>query len=174
MYESSYIDYLAHLHGTRDYFECHELLEERWKKDTPLKKDAILVGFIQYAVSQYHYRRKNYKGALRTLEKALAIFSNKGTELKEYGINPAHFQNDLTKLRERIETRKPYQSTNLPINDPSLTKLVEKRCRDFNCSFGNPSNLQDPYLIHKHKNRDRTEVIEERIQALRKKTKAEK
>ncbi|MEH7501602.1 DUF309 domain-containing protein, partial [Neobacillus drentensis] len=28
MYPTEYIQFLAHFHGDRDYFECHELLED--------------------------------------------------------------------------------------------------------------------------------------------------
>ncbi|MEQ6376244.1 DUF309 domain-containing protein [Bacillaceae bacterium S4-13-56] len=172
MYDSAYIDYLAHLHGTRDYFECHELLEERWKRDLPLKKDAILVGFIQYAVSLYHYRRNNYEGAIRTLEKAMTIFSEKESEIQEYGIDSPHFQRKLTELFQTMKAKKPYKSINIPLSDPILIEKVKKRCLELNCTFGDQSNLQDKLLVHKHKKRDRTEVIQERLQSLQKKTKA--
>ncbi|PAD68333.1 hypothetical protein CHH83_14265, partial [Bacillus sp. 7586-K] len=33
MYDQEYIDFLVHFHCDRDYFECHEILEEHWKKD---------------------------------------------------------------------------------------------------------------------------------------------
>ena len=46
MYSQAYIDYLVHFHGDRDYFECHELLEEHWKKT---KEDtAILFGLALF------------------------------------------------------------------------------------------------------------------------------
>ncbi len=38
MYPNAYLDYLVYFHGHRDYFECHEVLEEYWKKDQAGKK----------------------------------------------------------------------------------------------------------------------------------------
>lgn len=32
MYPPEYIEFLYHFHCDRDYFECHEILEELWKK----------------------------------------------------------------------------------------------------------------------------------------------
>ena len=75
MYPKEYIQFLTHFNGDRDYFECHEILEEYWKKSNDLKKDSIWVGFILLAVSRYHHRRGNFKGAKRTLEKAMNILS---------------------------------------------------------------------------------------------------
>ena len=31
-YPEAYTDYLCYFHGARDYFECHEVMEEYWKE----------------------------------------------------------------------------------------------------------------------------------------------
>jgi len=31
MYPEPYLEYLIQFHAERDYFECHEILEEYWK-----------------------------------------------------------------------------------------------------------------------------------------------
>ncbi|WP_133174958.1 DUF309 domain-containing protein, partial [Heyndrickxia sporothermodurans] len=67
----AYIEYLVHFHGDRDYFECHELLEEHWKLTDIKNRHSVWVGLIQLAVSQYHYRRSNIVGAIRLMKKAL-------------------------------------------------------------------------------------------------------
>ncbi|MCD2486520.1 DUF309 domain-containing protein, partial [Staphylococcus aureus] len=51
MYPKAYIDYLVEFHATRDYFECHEILEEYWKEDPPKKRKRYWVGFIELAVA---------------------------------------------------------------------------------------------------------------------------
>ena len=58
-FPQKYIEYLVHFHGDRDYFECHEILEEYWKKIDNGNKESIWVGLIQLAVANYHHRRKN-------------------------------------------------------------------------------------------------------------------
>ena len=35
VYPEAYIEYLMYFHGNRDYFECHEVLEEYWKEVSP-------------------------------------------------------------------------------------------------------------------------------------------
>lgn len=32
MYPAEYLEYLVYFHADRDYFECHEILEEYWKE----------------------------------------------------------------------------------------------------------------------------------------------
>ena len=69
-YPKAYILYLVHFHGDRDYFECHEILEEHWKEMDPKDRMSHWVGLIQIAVAVYHERRENRQGAIRTLTKA--------------------------------------------------------------------------------------------------------
>lgn len=69
MYPKPYIDYLVYFHTNRDYFECHEVLEEHWKVADPRHRNVLWVGLIQVAVSLYHHRRSNYVGAERTMKK---------------------------------------------------------------------------------------------------------
>ncbi len=64
MYAKAYIEYLAHFHGTRDYFECHEVLEEHWKAVDPKNRSSVWVLLIQIAVSMYHARQ--YKRSKNT------------------------------------------------------------------------------------------------------------
>ncbi|WP_218197281.1 DUF309 domain-containing protein, partial [Pseudomonas sp. 2995-1] len=60
-YPDAYIEYLIEFHGTRDYFECHEIMEEYWKKN----KEKHWHTLIQLAVAIYHERQHNYDGSLR-------------------------------------------------------------------------------------------------------------
>ncbi|MYL32684.1 DUF309 domain-containing protein [Pontibacillus yanchengensis] len=168
MYDQAYVDYLAHFHGTRDYFECHELLEDRWKEETPLDRQAVWVGLIQLAVAMYHYRRNNYKGASRTAQKARTILQNKKEHLQNYGLDQHKMIGFLDDLMYKLELKKPYESMNLPIIDQKLLYAVQQRCNDLGCIYGAPSPLEDTDLIHRHSRRDRSEVIEERKRQLQK------
>jgi predicted metal-dependent hydrolase len=171
-YPEPYIDFLVYFHGQRDYFECHEVLEEYWK-DIGETRSSYLVGLIQIAVSLYHHRRGNFVGAERQMHSAIKNLRRHQVILGTLGL-------DAIKLVELLETRllemkkrMPYTSINLPILDPKLLTLCDKRCTEIGCIYGGPSNLSDLSLINKHKIRDRSSVIQERERQmlLRKKNK---
>lgn len=166
MYPKEYIQFLIHFNGDRDYFECHEILEEYWKKSNDLKKDSIWVGFILLAVSRYHHRRGNFKGAKRTLEKAINILSIQKIKQSLLGLDVDILFPLLSKLLDQIHKEVSYQSFNMPVTDPVLLEACKKKCKELGFIWGQDSNLEDKFLVHKHKSRDRTNVIKERMEAL--------
>ena len=166
MYPQEYIDYLVHFHGDRDYFECHEVLEEYWKKVDNKNKESILVGFILFAVSNYHHRRNNFAGAKRTLGKAFTIFTKQADELTSYGLNPIVFIHFVKERLADVEDHKEYTSINLPLEDSSLIRICETVCEKKGLTWCQESDLSDDQLIHKHAKRDRSEVMFERRLAI--------
>ncbi|SDM47321.1 DUF309 domain-containing protein [Bacillus sp. OK048] len=167
MYPKAYIQFLAHFHGDRDYFECHEILEEYWKESNERKKNSIWVGFILLAVSRYHQRRKNFIGAKRTLEKAIKILSIQESRPNIQGLDSGSLFPLLSKLLDQINHEESYQSINLQIADPILLDACIKECRSKGFIWGQESDLGDESIVHRHKLRDRTYVTEERIEALK-------
>jgi uncharacterized protein len=149
MYDQAYIEYLAHFHGTRDYFECHEVLEDRWKRERPLDRESILVAFIQLAVALYHQRRGNYKGAKRILKKGIAKFNKHRQSLHQFGLIQEDFFCLLSTLQNNIDQQNLYKSVNLPIY-LELESLVKEECKKLGCSYSSKSDLDNPNLIHKH------------------------
>lgn len=167
MYPKPYIQFLIHFHGDRDYFECHEILEEYWKESNDRKKDSIWVGFILLAVSRYHHRRENFIGAKRTLEKAIMILSKQESRPNIQGLDAGNLFTLLSKLLDQINHEESYQSINLQITDPVLFDACIKECRSKGFSWGQESDRRDESIVHRHKLRDRTDVMEERIKALK-------
>jgi len=165
-YPASYIQYLVHFHGDRDYFECHEILEEYWKATDTNNKRSIWVALILLAVSTYHHRRKNFSGALRTLNKAMEIFSADRTAIRLLGIDPERLNVTLGQRKNRILNKIPYTSFQLPIIDTELKKLCLEECKQNGFTWGKTSEMDNLDLIHRHSARDRSEIISERIMAL--------
>jgi predicted metal-dependent hydrolase len=170
-YPKEFIQYLAEFHGSRDYFECHEILEEYWKKQQPLDRESIWVGFIQLAVGMYHYRRDNHPGALRTLQKSKQILNQHMEKVNHLGIDSDELLNLLTESIHRLKTNEPYRSPFLPIKDPELLTACQSMCTEYGYSWNCISNLSDSSLVNRHSTRDRTEVIEERFKQLKKRNK---
>ncbi|MGP4082137.1 DUF309 domain-containing protein [Pseudalkalibacillus sp. R45] len=163
MYPKPYVDFLVHFHGLRDYFECHEILEEHWKSIPNHDPKKHWVGLIQIAVSLYHQRRQNYSGALRMMRSALLIIETEQNEIEALGLDANQLQEQLSKRVKDIENKQPYESFNLPIKDKRLITLCEAECKNIGCTYGLPSDLKNEFLLHKHTLRDRQEVIDERL-----------
>jgi uncharacterized protein len=165
-YPTSYIQYLSHFHGDRDYFECHEILEEYWKATDAGNKKSIWVALILLAVSNYHHRRNNFPGAVRTLNKAMEIFSDDRESIIKLGIDPGLLIDTLVQRKHSLLNKIPYTSYNLPLCDYELKNLCLDECRLNGFTWGTSSNLHNPDLVHRHSKRDRSDVISDRRMAL--------
>jgi hypothetical protein len=58
------------LFNAREYFECHEVLEDLWRAERGPLRD-LYQGLIKAAVAFYHAERGNFTGAVRVLERGL-------------------------------------------------------------------------------------------------------
>lgn len=157
-YPKAYLDYLVYFHGPRDFFECHEILEEFWKSRQGL--EYIWVGLIQIAVALYHYRRGNRMGATKMMESAIRNLEE--NPVTTIGIDQEQLLSQMREIIKRCDLDLPYIDINLPIVDIKLLNQSRELCNTNGYVWGAQSNLTNSYLIHKHKLRDRTEVILER------------
>lgn len=66
-YDPLYTAYLIYFNRDRDYFECHEVLEELW---LARDKDPRYKGLLQVAVGLYHFRNGNVRGGLKMMNSA--------------------------------------------------------------------------------------------------------
>ncbi|TLS53213.1 DUF309 domain-containing protein [Paenibacillus antri] len=162
-YPEAYVRFLAHYQGDRDFFECHELLEEYWKEhpDSPYR-DAW-VGLIQAAVGMYHYRRGNTAGAVKSFEGSLRRSSPE--RLGALGIDAELWLERLTETLRAARAGEPYKDVDLPVADAALEAEARAACEALGAKWGDPSRMEDPELLHRHARRDRSGVIEARRQA---------
>lgn len=158
LYPKAYIEYLLHFHATRDYFECHEVLEEHWKQT----KEHIWIGLIQLAVGMYHYRRGNIAGAKRMFTKAMRACQKEKQAYEALGIHVEQLVSLLHTYVKRIDDGQPYESICLPIHDISLLHICQQQCDVKGVVWGEKSDMSNEYIIHKHKLRDRSDVVAER------------
>ena len=129
MYDPLYIAYLVYFNRDRDYFECHEVLEELWlAKD----KDPRYKGLLQIAVGLFHFRNSNVRGAVKMMNSALE-------RLQSYP--PYELGIDLHKLREEVreyvsklenyrEAPFSYKDLTIEIADPLLSQSVQEASRN--------------------------------------------
>lgn len=131
-----FIDYCAHF-VRGDFFECHEVAEDYWKAIAPGDKNHALVGYIQLAVSFYHERRGNIRGANKLRANAQRIFSQADAQFFTY-----IKRNTLVTLALGDE---------LPLAPP-LDIKVQQRLKQLPL-------LDDDFITHKHLLRDRSAII---------------
>jgi predicted metal-dependent hydrolase len=68
IYDPLYLQFLYHFNIDRDYFECHEVMEELWLEEG---RSPLYQGLLQVAVGLYHARNDNFSGAVKLLTQAV-------------------------------------------------------------------------------------------------------
>ncbi|MDN9010413.1 DUF309 domain-containing protein [Brevibacillus laterosporus] len=174
MYPSAYVAFLLHFHTDRDYFECHEILEEYWKSLPPDKRTSTWVCLIQVAVALYHHRRGNFNGATKLLQNASSLAISNKAELHHLGLDVNLFTQLLQERLQSVLAKEPYVSLNLPLADKGLLKQCRELANHRGLTFGSVDIPADEYLVHKHTLRDRNEVIMERQLSLTQKKRQNK
>lgn len=159
MYNPSFVQFLTYFNGNEDYFECHEVLEEYWKDIAPRQRKHILVGLIQLATGMYHWRRGNFKGASTILKKSRH-------SIIEHASSPYLEKLDVAQLLVQIENaeksildQQDFRSFPISITDSSLNNIVLTEIEDLIV-------LDASFIMNKHKLRDRSEVLQERADAI--------
>lgn len=164
-YPQEVVDYLVHFHGDRDFFECHEILEEYWKEKPDHPYADTLVGLIQVAVGLYHQRRGNKAGAVKMLGSSLSYLNEE--HLKGLGLAGEEL---VARVRQRVRETEldavPYADLDLPVEDPLLLEACKGQCARLGFAWGAVSDGSNPMLIDRHKLRDRSDVVEERARQL--------
>ncbi|MEX2260986.1 MAG: DUF309 domain-containing protein [Bryobacteraceae bacterium] len=89
------------LFNTRQFFECHEALEEAWMPERGPRR-LFLQSLIHLAVGFYHTERGNSEGASRQLRKGLRKLAGYLPSCE--GIDTARLHRDALVTLERIET----------------------------------------------------------------------
>ena len=154
MFEQALIDYLIEFHAKRDYFECHEVLEERWKEDEKEHRQLYWVALIQVAVGIYHYRRGNLSGAQKMLERAVLKINATKQQLEQMGIHVRELVELIESQLDQIKKEISYESINLPLKESLMTACLAA-CQDQGIVFLQKSDLTDDYLLNKHRLRPR-------------------
>ena len=124
-YEPLYVAYLVYFNRDRDYFECHEVLEELW---LARDKDPRYKGLLQAAVGLYHFRNGNVRGGEKMMSAALARLEPCSD--RELGIDMEKLVGEIRLYAERLkrydEAPFPYHDLSIEVIDPVLQKAVRE------------------------------------------------
>lgn len=81
------------------YYDCHEVIEEAWNAE----KDPVRVmyqGILQIGVACHHVQNKNWRGAMKLIERGLPKVQRYGPECM--GINLARLAADAEAIRQEL------------------------------------------------------------------------
>jgi uncharacterized protein len=123
-YERLYIEFIYYFNCARDYFECHEVMEELWLEEG---RNPLYQGLLQVAVGLYHHQNGNVNGAVKLLSQAVEkLVHYPGYSL---GINLGKLLKESELYLERLKRfeQEPFVPYDLDIDvqDPVLSAAVE-------------------------------------------------
>ncbi|QHT61760.1 DUF309 domain-containing protein [Paenibacillus lycopersici] len=162
-YPDAYESFLFEFHATRDYFECHELLEEYWKAHPDDGFGDTWVGLIQLAVGAYHFRRDNRRGAVKMLGQSRRRLDP--ARLAELGIEGGELLELIDGALAGAERGAAFADVNIPLRDERLAERLKLAAAEQGLAWGAPSGM-DPALVDRHTLRDRSEVAAARAAAM--------
>lgn len=84
-----------------NFFEAHETWEDKWRALEKSPEKYFMQGLIMIAVALHHYKRKNYTGTSKLLEKGIKL-------LKEFNepkmkIDREKFLKEITLFQEKFK-----------------------------------------------------------------------
>lgn len=122
-YNPLYVAYLVYFNRDRDYFECHEVLEELWLAKN---RDPRYKGLLQVAVGLYHFRNGNVRGGYKMMVSAYSRL--KPYPADELGIHMAKLVSEVNIYANRLALYDtlpfPYHDLTIKIVDPELMEIV--------------------------------------------------
>jgi predicted metal-dependent hydrolase len=122
-YERLYLEFIYYFNETRDYFECHEVMEELWLEEG---RGLLYQGLLQIAVGLYHHRNGNVSGSIK-------LFTQGIDKLRHYpqdtlGIDLAKLLADSRRYVEQLQEigTVPFDFYDLTIVivDPALREAI--------------------------------------------------
>lgn len=128
-YDPLYIEHLHYFNRERDYFECHEVLEELWLREG---RSLLYQGLLQVAVGLYHHRGGNLNGAVKLFTGALQKLAPYpldalGIDLAKLRRESAEYLSGLEQaIRNGDASAFPFHDLTIDIIDPQLAAAVER------------------------------------------------
>ena len=154
LFHPLFTQFITYFNVHEDYFECHEVLEEYWKEIAPKDKTHPLTAWILISTGLYHWRRGNFNGALRSLEKSLERIQLHVDSVFHEGIQLQLVIEFLIQSIDLVRDKKSFQAFTIPISSPELITIINKQPKLI--------PLTGEHLIHKHMLRDRSEILKVR------------
>jgi uncharacterized protein len=122
--DERYLAFIAHFNGDRDYFECHEVMEELWLEEG---RSPLLQGLLQAAVGLHHWNNGNPSGAVKLMTLSRQKLGRYADQL--LGLNIAALRGDLDNSLQQLADgagNAPFHAFELQIVDDHLKQAVSR------------------------------------------------
>ncbi len=120
-----YIKFLYYFNVEKDYYECHEVMEELWLEEG---RNPFYQGLLQVAVALYHFQNGNISGAVKLMSAALEKLDDCPDEWM--GIDMGSLKKEaadyLTRLQNYDQNPFDFFPLSITILDSSLNEKLQK------------------------------------------------
>ncbi len=125
MGDSRYLAYVSYFNRDRDYFECHEVMEELWLENG---RSSLLQGLLQAAVGLHHWDNGNRSGAVKLMTASLDKLGAHAGDVA-LGLDLAALRRSLKASLDELAGRPqdaPFRAFELRIVDEGLREALER------------------------------------------------
>ncbi|EEL49525.1 hypothetical protein bcere0022_32080 [Bacillus cereus Rock3-44] len=105
---------------------------------------------------------------MRMMKSAIAILQKEKKQVHKLGLDQQKLLTILQKQLQSIQRKEPFTPIFLPFSDPSLENTCLQLCTEKMIPWKDLHSFPTDYIVHKHKLRDRRDVIVERNEQLQK------
>lgn len=124
-YERLYVEFVYYFNVERDYFECHEVMEELWLEEG---RNPVFQGLLQIAVGLYHYRNGNVSGSIKLFSQGIVKLEGQPEVL--HGIRVGKLVEEsrtyVEKLKRLDEEPFEFYDLDIEVADPELAAKVQE------------------------------------------------
>jgi len=124
-YDEKFVHFIVLFNIDRDYFECHEVMEELWLEEG---RNRFYQGLLQVAVGLHHWRNDNLSGAVKLFTAALEKLQPSGDV--QHGLDLKQLKADTRQALELLladgEAPPAFRSFDIRVLDAELAELTER------------------------------------------------
>lgn len=121
-YDRLYVAFIKLFNEERDYYACHDVMEELWLEEG---RKPLYQGLLQVAVGLHHWHNGNNSGAVKLWEAALQKLDSYAD--LELGIRLDLIRHDTLRLLKALRTSEgavPLEHLTITIEDSELADAV--------------------------------------------------
>lgn len=125
-YDPLYVDFIYYFNIERDYYVCHDVMEELWLEEG---RKPLYQGLLQIAVGLYHHWNGNVSGSIKLFSQGIDKLQNfpspiLGIDLIRLLEESRNYRDKLLKIEDE-----PFEfyDMDIVIIDPELEEMLAAR-----------------------------------------------